>query len=139
MSRGNAALMVEADDRRAVLTRDAAQGSVLGERADLAQQHRVTGKAEDVADALALAPRHRLGPGVMAVAAHQDIDRRPAGMDMADDMAQYQGYLGTVRCLARAQDDRHRLAGQALGDPQPLLDCRQQQYPGEVIRPPSKV
>src|SRR6266699_2540026 len=76
-----------------------------------AQQHRVAGKAEDVADALALAPRHRLRPGVMAVAAHHDVDRRPAGTDMADDMAQHQGYLGAVRRLAGAQDDRHWLGG----------------------------
>src|ERR1700676_3017632 len=39
-------------------------------------------------DALAVAPRHGLGPRVMAVAAHHDVDCRPAGADMADDMAQ---------------------------------------------------
>ena len=50
----------------------------------------------------------------MAVAAHQDIDRRPAGADAADDMAQHQRHLGPVRRLAGAQDDRHRLAGGGL-------------------------
>src|SRR5262249_32658853 len=34
---------------------EAAEGGVLGQRADLAQQHRVAGQAEDVADTLALA------------------------------------------------------------------------------------
>ena len=52
----------------------------------------------------------------MAVAAHHDVDCRPAGADMADDMAQHQGHLGTVRRLAGAQDDRHRLAGRRLVD-----------------------
>ncbi len=67
---------------------EAAKGGVLGQQADLAQQHRVAGQPEDVADALALAPRHRLGPAVMAVATDDDLDRRPAGADMADHMAQ---------------------------------------------------
>jgi hypothetical protein len=67
--------------------RDAAQGGVLGKRTNLAQQHWIAGKAEDVADAVALAPSHRLWPAVMAVAAHHDLDRRPAGADAADDMA----------------------------------------------------
>ena len=52
----------------------------------------------------------------MAVAAHHDVDRRPAGADMADDMAQHQRHLGPVRRLAGAQDDRHRLAGRRLVD-----------------------
>jgi hypothetical protein len=51
-------------------TLEKAESGVLGEGADLAQQHRIAGQAEDVADAVALAPRHRLGPAVMAVAAH---------------------------------------------------------------------
>lgn len=52
----------------------------------------------------------------MAVTAHHDVDRRPAGADMADDMAQHQGYLGTVWRLTGAQDDRDRLAGRRLID-----------------------
>jgi hypothetical protein len=35
---------------------------------------------------LALAPRHRVGAFVMAVAAHDDLDRRRMGADAADDM-----------------------------------------------------
>src|SRR3954464_15046855 len=69
------------------------QSGILGERADLAQQHLVAGQAKDVADTLALAPHHRLGTSVMTVAAHHDIDRRPAGADAADDMAQHQRHL----------------------------------------------
>jgi hypothetical protein len=52
----------------------------------------------------------------MAVAAHHDVDRRPAGADMADDMTQHQGYLGPVRRLAGTQDDRHRLGRSGLVD-----------------------
>src|SRR5260370_10442417 len=82
---GIAELAVAAD--LVSLPTDPTHGGILGEMADPAQQHRVAGEAEDVADALALAPRHRFGPGVMAVAAHHDVDRRPACADMADDMA----------------------------------------------------
>ncbi len=66
-----------------------AKRRVLGGRADLAQQHRVAGEAEDVADALTLAPRHDLGPSEMTVAARHDVDRRPAGADMAYYTAQH--------------------------------------------------
>jgi hypothetical protein len=36
----------------------------------------------------------------MAITAHDDVDRRPAGADTADDMAQDHGHLGPVRRLA---------------------------------------
>ena len=52
----------------------------------------------------------------MAVAAHHDVDRRPAGADAADHVAQHQRHLGPVRGLARAQDDRHRLGGDGFVD-----------------------
>src|ERR1700722_20014356 len=57
------------------------------------------------------APRHGLGPGVMAITAYHDVDRRPAGADMADYVTQHHRHLSAIRRLARAQDDRHRLAG----------------------------
>src|SRR5580692_460302 len=96
------------------LAGEATQGGVFGERTDLPQQHRVDGQPEDVADALALAPRHGLRSAVMAVAADNDLDRRPAGADMADDMAQHERHLGPARRLARAQNDRDRLAARRL-------------------------
>ena len=52
----------------------------------------------------------------MAVATHHDVDRRPAGADAADDVAQHQRHLSPVRCLARTQDDRDGLAGAGLVD-----------------------
>ena len=70
----------------------------------------VAGQAEHVADPVALAPGHRLGPAVVAVAADQDVDLGPAGADAADHVAQHERHLGPVRGLAGAQDHRHRLA-----------------------------
>ena len=81
----------------------------LGKRADLPQQHRVAGLPEDVADAVALAPGHRLGAAVMAVAAHHDVDRRPPGADAADSMARYLSQLRPIRYLAGAQNDDNGL------------------------------
>ena len=107
-------LAVAADLRGPAL--DPPQRRLLGEVRDAPEQHRVAGQAEDVADAVALAPAHGLGPAVVAVAAHQDVDRRPAGADAADHVAQHQRHLGAVRRLAGAQDDRHRLAGGRLVD-----------------------
>jgi hypothetical protein len=69
-----------------------------------------------VADVLTLAPRHGLGPAVMAVAAHDDLNRRPAGANAANDMAQHQRHLDPVRRLAGTQDDGDRLAGYRLVD-----------------------
>ena len=50
----------------------------------------------------------------MAVAADDDLDRRPAGADAANDMAQHQRHLCPVRRLAGAQDDSDGLAGRRL-------------------------
>src|ERR1044072_3788280 len=46
---------------------EATESGILGERADLAQQHLVAGQPEDVADPMALAPHHRLGAAVMCI------------------------------------------------------------------------
>src|SRR3954468_22448632 len=60
---------------------DPAHGGSLGEALHPGEQDLVAGQAEDVADAVALAPSHRLGPAVVAVAADQDVDLGPAGAD----------------------------------------------------------
>jgi hypothetical protein len=88
----------------------------LGQMPDLAEQHLVPAEAKDVADAVALQPSHGLGPTIVAVAAHQDVDRRPTAADRAHDMTQDERHLGTARCLARPQDHRHRLAARGLVD-----------------------
>ena len=70
---------------------EAPNRDILGEIDDLAQQHAVAGEAEDVADAVALADRDRLDASIMTVAADQDLDARPAGGDLPDDVAQHAG------------------------------------------------
>ena len=55
-------------------------------------------------------------PGVVAVAADQDLDPRPVGADGLDDVAQDEGDLGAARRLAGAQDHGDRLAGARLVD-----------------------
>jgi hypothetical protein len=68
----------------------------------------------------------------MAVAAHDDLNRRPAGPDAADSMAQYQRHLGPVRRLAGAQDDGDRLAGGCL------IDVDRQEAAAVVVRIPQR-
>ena len=68
----------------------------------------------------------------MAVAAHHDLDRRPARADAADHMPQDQRHLGPVRRLAGAQDDRHRLAGGCL------VDVDRQKTAAVVVRVPQR-
>jgi hypothetical protein len=68
----------------------------------------------------------------MAVAAHDDLDRRPASPDLTDDMAQYQRHLGAVRRLAGTQDDGDRLAGRRL------VDVDRQETPAVVMGVPQR-
>ncbi len=68
----------------------------------------------------------------MAVAAHHDLDRRPAGADATDDMAQHQRHLGPIRRLAGAQDDRDGLAGRRL------IDVDRQKTAAVVMRVPQR-
>jgi hypothetical protein len=98
------------------LARDPAKRRVLGPIGHPGEQHWVAGEAEDVADPVALATGHGLVAGVVAVAADQDLDPRPASADGFHDMAQDEGDLGTARRLARPQDDRDRFAGGGLVD-----------------------
>jgi hypothetical protein len=49
-------------------------GRALGEIGDPGREDRAAGEVEDVADPVALAPGHGLVPGVVAVAADQDLD-----------------------------------------------------------------
>ena len=63
-------------------------GRILGQSGDPGQQDLVAGEAEDVADAVLLAPGHGLVPGVVAVDADQDLHARPAGTDGAHHVTQ---------------------------------------------------
>jgi hypothetical protein len=95
---------------------EAPECDILGEIGGLAQQHTVSGEAEDVADAVTLAEGDRFDAAVMAVATDQDPHTRPAGTDLTDDMARHARDLGAIGRLAGTQEDRHRLAGGGLMD-----------------------
>ena len=73
---------------------------------DFLRQRLRTGQAEDVIDAVGLAPFHRLGSGVVAVASECDARPRPALTDMAHEPAQMSAHFDARRGLAGAQHDR---------------------------------
>jgi hypothetical protein len=98
------------------LALDPLQRRRFGEDRHVGEQDLVAGQAEEVGDAVALAPAHRLRPAVVTVAADQDVDLWPAPANGGHDMAQYQHHLGPVRGLAGAEDHRHRLARGRLVD-----------------------
>lgn len=54
--------------------------------------------------------------GIVAVAADDDLDLRPATADCPDDMADHLQNFGTVRCLAGTQDHRDWLAAASVID-----------------------
>ncbi len=64
-----------------------------------------TGQAEDVIDSIGLAPFHRLGSGVVAIASERDARPRPALTDMAHEPAQMSAHFDARRGLAGAQHD----------------------------------
>ena len=89
---------------------EASDRDILGEICDLAQQHAVAGDPEDVADAVALAERDGLDAATMATPADQDFRSWPMGTEMPDDVAQYEGHLGTVGSFAGTKEGRDRVA-----------------------------
>jgi len=61
--------------------------AVYGRAADLGMQHVVPGEAEDVIDAVRLAPIRDLGASIVAVAAPTQARLRPMTADATDDMS----------------------------------------------------
>src|SRR4051812_18427777 len=61
--------------------------NIVGGRFDLAGQHGVAGRAEDVVHRGGLAPRHHLGTAVVTVAANGQSGGRPMAADAADQAA----------------------------------------------------
>src|SRR5258707_12961632 len=61
----------------------AAHAEIVGEDADLRMQHVVAGEPEDVIDAVRLAPSHRLGTGIVAIATPADAGLGPMPTDGA--------------------------------------------------------
>ena len=87
-----------------------AQLDVVGGLVGEGVQHRIPRQAEDVVDAVVLAPRHRLGPAVMAVAPEGQPGARPVAADAPRQMLQHGAHLDPGRRLAGAQEKRHRPA-----------------------------
>ena len=67
-------------------------------------QHRIAGQAEDIVDAVVLAPRHRLGPAVVAVAPEGEPGARPVPADAPRQMLEHGADLDPRRRLAGAQE-----------------------------------
>ena len=70
----------------------------------MALQRTGRGEAEDVVDAIRLAPVEDLRTGVVAVGAQQDGHLRPIGADRADQAPEKGADLDALRPLRRAQD-----------------------------------
>src|SRR5512132_3847988 len=70
----------------------------------MALQRTGRGEAEDVVDAIRLAPVEDLRTGVVAVGAQQDVHLRPVGADRADQAPEKGADLDALRPLRRAQD-----------------------------------
>ena len=68
------------------------------------------GDHEDVIEAVIFAPRHGLGPGVMAIAPEGDARCRPTLPDVPHETAQMSTHLDAGRRLTRPQHDRDRAA-----------------------------
>ena len=83
---------------------------LIGLVVDLLGQRPGAGQAEQVIDAIVLAPSHRLGPGVMAIAPERDAGVAPAFADMAHEAAQMRAHLDAARRLAGPQHHGDRAA-----------------------------
>src|ERR1700694_6014245 len=69
-----------------------------------------TGQTEDVVDAVVLAPRHRLRPGIVPVATERNSRLVPPRPDVPYQAAQMGAHLDAARGLAGPQHNRHGLA-----------------------------
>jgi len=67
-------------------------------------QHGVAAEAEDEAHIMGVAPGHRCGPSIVAVAADGDGCVRPVGADPAHQTAQMVAHFDAAGRLARTQD-----------------------------------
>src|SRR5512144_2852482 len=72
--------------------------------ADVALQRAGGSQAEDIVEAVRLAPVEHFRAGVVAVGAQQDLHLRPGGADRADQAPQKGTDFDALRPLRRAQD-----------------------------------
>ena len=94
----------------------AAHPDVVGDLVCKAVQHGIARQAEDVVDAVRLAPRHGLGSAVVAVAPEGEPGARPVPADAAGQVLEEGADLDPRRRLAGAQENRHRLAALDMVD-----------------------
>lgn len=94
----------------------ALDADVVGDFLDLGSERLRAGEAEDVIDAVRLAPVHDLGPAIVAVAADGDAGCRPMAADRPDETADVTAHLDAGGRLARPQDHGHRTTGYRIVD-----------------------
>ena len=101
-------------------------------------QHGIARQAEDVVDAVVLAPGHGLGPSVVGISPEGEAGARPVPADAAHQVLEEGPDLGTRRGLAGAQENRHRLAALDVIDvdgQEAASVCPGQAFRAEYLRP----
>ena len=93
-----------------------AHSEVVGHLVCESTQRAIAREAEDVVDVVLLAPGHGLCAAVVTVSPEDDPGVRPVPANAADQMLQQGADLRPRWCLARAQEDRHRLAALHMVD-----------------------
>ena len=94
----------------------AAHLEIVGDIVCETVQGAIARQAEDVVDAVLLAPCHGLGPAVVAVPPEGEPGARPVPADAPHQMLEEGADLGARRRLAGAQENRHRLAALHMVD-----------------------
>lgn len=85
----------------------ASGGDVVGDLVGFSGERLGGGQTEDVVDAVGLAPRHCLRPGIVPVATERNSRLVPPRPDMPYQAAQKGTHLDAARRLAGPQHDRH--------------------------------
>ena len=105
----------------------AAHPEVVGDIVCDAVQHGIARQAEDIVDAVGLAPGHGFRAAVVGVAPEGEPGARPVPAYAADQMLEEGADFGARRRLARAQQNRHRLAAVYV------IDVDRQEAAGVVV------
>ena len=85
----------------------ASRADIVGDLVDFSGEWLGAGQAEDVVDAVVLAPRHGLRPGIVPIATERNARLAPTHADMPYQAAQMGAHLVAARRLAGPQHDRH--------------------------------
>ena len=85
----------------------ASRADIVGDLVNFSGEWLGAGQAEDVVDAVVLAPRHCLRPGIVPIATERNARLVPTRADMPYQAAQMGAHLVAARRLAGPQHDRH--------------------------------